>query len=226
MTKPIIAYIRVSRESQGRSGLGLAAQQEAIARFADAQGFEIVATFTEVETGKGFDALDRRPQLKAALEEAQQRKCSVVVAKLDRLSRNVAFIAGMMEHRVPFIVADLPNADTFTLHIFAAVAELERRKISERTKEALAAAKARGTKLGSPQQAARNKAAAMARAEEVYSIVQPLVDARYSTRKIAAHLNNLNIKTAYGALWRCSTVQRLLPRLAVINAREQAKRTS
>src|SRR5215207_240117 len=147
--KPAVAYIRVSTARQGRSGLGLEAQQAAIARFCEAEGFEVVAERIEVETGKGADALDRRPELAAALAEAKRRKCPVLVAKLDRLSRDVAFIAGLMAQRVPFIVAELgPDADPFMLHIYAALAEKERRLISARTKATLAAAKARGKRLG------------------------------------------------------------------------------
>src|SRR3954453_14274469 len=147
--KPAVAYIRVSTARQGRSGLGLEAQQAAIQRFCETEGFEIIAERIEVETGKGADALDRRPELAAALAEAKRRKCPVLVAKLDRLSRDVAFIAGLMSQRVPFIVAELgADADPFMLHIYAALAEKERRLISARTKAALQAAKARGKRLG------------------------------------------------------------------------------
>ena len=120
---PLIAYYRVSTQKQGRSGLGLEAQRKAVAGFAEAEGFEIVAEFTEVETGKGSDALDRRPQLKAALKAAKKARCEVAVAKLDRLSRDVAFISGLMAQRVPFIVTALGrNVDPFMLHIYAAMA--------------------------------------------------------------------------------------------------------
>src|SRR5215210_7327378 len=126
MTKPAVAYIRVSTARQGRSGLGLEAQQAAIQRFCEAEGFEVVAERIEVETGKGADALDRRPELAAALAEAKRRKCPVLVAKLDRLSRDVAFIAGLMAQRVPVIVAELgPDADPFMLHIYAALTDRE-----------------------------------------------------------------------------------------------------
>src|SRR4249919_52769 len=146
---PLVAYYRVSTQKQGRSGLGLEAQRAAVRAFAKAEGFEIVSEFTEVETGKGSDALDRRPQLKAALKAAKKAKCEVVVAKLDRLSRDVAFIAGLMAQRVPFIVAALgKDVDPFMLHIYAAMAQQERAMISRRTREALAAAKARGVVLG------------------------------------------------------------------------------
>src|SRR6516162_8680460 len=157
--KPIIAYCRVSTGRQGRSGLGLEAQREATQRFANANGFAITGEpFVEVETGKGADALERRPQLKGALDAARKRKCPVIVAKLDRLSRDVHFISGLMQQKVPFIVAELgPDVDPFMLHIYAALAEKERRNISDRTREALAAAKARGQQLGDPQIGQRNR---------------------------------------------------------------------
>ena len=120
---------------EGRSGLGIEAQREAVTRFAAAEGLHLLAEFIEVETGKGSDALDRRPQLAAALATGRQKKCPVIVAKLDRLSRDVAFISGLMAQRVPFIVAELGrDADPFMLHLYAALAEKERRLISERTK--------------------------------------------------------------------------------------------
>ena len=147
----VVAYLRVSTERQQRSGLGIEAQRAAIARFAETEGLTIVAEFVEAETGKGADALDRRPQLAAALAAAAQRKCSVVVSKLDRLSRDVAFVSGLMAQRVPFIVAELGrDADPFMLHLYAALAEKERRLISERTRAALAAKRANGARLGNP----------------------------------------------------------------------------
>ena len=116
-----------------------------------AQGVEIIAEYVEAETGKGADALDRRPQLAAALAAAKAAKCPVLVSKLDRLSRDVAFIAGLMAQRVPFVVAELgPDVDPFMLHVYAALAEKERRLISERTRSALASKKAQGTTLGNP----------------------------------------------------------------------------
>src|SRR6476469_6435486 len=147
-TAGIISYIRVSTARQGRSGLGLEAQREAIARFAETEGFELTGEFVEVETGKGADALDRRPQLAAALAEAKPRKCAVAVAKLDRLSRDVHFIWGLMAERVQFVVTELgADVDPFLLHLYAALAEKERRLISQRTRDALAAKKAQGKSL-------------------------------------------------------------------------------
>jgi DNA invertase Pin-like site-specific DNA recombinase len=154
--KRTVSYLRVSTQRQRRSGLGIEAQRAAIARFAEAEGLEIIAEFVEAETGKGADALDRRPQLAAALAAARSAKCSVVVAKLDRLSRDVAFVSGLMAQRVPFIVAELGrDCDPFMLHLYAALAEKERRLIAERTKAALAAKKAAGAKLGNPRNAAQ-----------------------------------------------------------------------
>jgi hypothetical protein len=142
-TRALIGYVRVSTSRQGRSGLGIEAQREALARFATSEGFELVRVFVEVETGKGADALDRRPKLAAALSHARRQRCPVAVAKLDRLSRDVHFISGLIAHRVPFLVAELgPDVDPFILHLFAALAEKERALIATRTKAALAAAKA------------------------------------------------------------------------------------
>ncbi len=152
--KPLVAYLRVSTNEQGRSGLGIEAQRATIARFAEAEGCEIAAEFEEEKTGKGFDALERRPQLVAALAEAKRhgKACPIVVAKLDRLSRDVHFISGLMAHKVPFIVAEFgPDVDPFMFHIYAALAEKERALISRRTKDALAAARARGVVQPEPQ---------------------------------------------------------------------------
>ena len=209
---PIVAYYRVSTAAQGRSGLGLEAQRAAVAAFAKAEGFEVVAEFTEVETGKGADALERRPQHKAALKAAKKLKCEVAVAKLDRLSRDVAFIAGLMAQRVPFIVCALGrNVDPFTLHIYAALAEQERRMISQRTIAGLQAAKARGRKLGNPALAAKNAADAAERDEVLRPVLAEL--ANLSARAIAAELNARRIPTPRGGVWHAETVIRVQRRL-------------
>src|SRR5687768_423181 len=137
-----VAYLRISTRQQQRSGLGIEAQRATIARFAEAEGLTIIVEYVEAETGKGADALDRRPQLAAALAAAKTARCCVLVSKLDRLSRDVAFVSGLMAQRVPFIVAELGrDADPFMLHLYAALAEKERRLISERTKAALRSAR-------------------------------------------------------------------------------------
>ena len=138
--KPAIGYIRVSTQKQGRSGLGLEAQQTALAKFCTDEAFNLLETFTETESG----ADDDRPQLNAAIEHARKVKAPIICAKLDRLSRDVHYISGLMKHRVPFIVTELgADTDPFLLHIYAALAEKERALISRLTKDALAAAKAR-----------------------------------------------------------------------------------
>lgn len=151
--KPFAAYYRVSTERQGKSGLGIEAQRAAVARFSENEELERVAEFTEVETGKESDALERRPRLAAALAKARTLKCPVIVAKLDRLSRDVAFIAGLMAQRVPFIVAELRvDADPFMLHLFAALAKKERRLISAADHRGVGGKEAAGRAAGQSKQ--------------------------------------------------------------------------
>ena len=218
----VIAYIRVSTQGQGKSGLGIEAQRKAIADFVAREGFELVAEHVEVETGKGSDALDRRPVLASALAEARKIKAAVVVAKLDRLSRDVAFVAGLMAQRVPFIVAELgADADPFMLHLFAALAEKERMVISARTKAALAAAKERGTVLGNPKLAvARVKAEAsrVAAADDFAAKIEPTIRAIQASgvtglRGIARELVTRKIETRRGGTWTPVQVADLLKRL-------------
>ena len=206
----VIAYVRVSTQKQGKSGLGLEAQRAAIARFAASEGLEIIGEFTEIESGKGADALARRPQLVAALKAAKKAKCAIVVAKLDRLSRDVAFISTLMSKGAPFITAELgTRADPFLLHIYAALAEQERRMISQRTRAALAAARKRGVKLGNPHVAIANKNAAVARAESVRPVLVELEG--HTTREIAEELT-----ARTGQLWNAMAVLRAQKRLGLI----------
>jgi DNA invertase Pin-like site-specific DNA recombinase len=211
--KNAIAYTRVSTGKQGRSGLGLEAQQAALARFAEAEGYQLIQTFQEIETGKGADALERRPQLAAALKLAKKHKAPVIVAKLDRLSRDVHFISGLMSHKTAFIVTELgSNVDPFMLHIHAAVAEQERRRISERTKDALAAKKAQGVKLGGLNAGGVAKRdAALERARALAPIFDEL-DGK-SAREIARILNDRRVATPTGAPWSAVTVNRVRSRL-------------
>jgi len=217
-----VAYYRVSTARQGRSGLGIEAQRAAVTRFAEAEGYELTAEFVEAESGKGADALDRRPQLAAALAAGRTGKCPVIVAKLDRLSRDVAFIAGLMAQRVPFIVAELgADADPFMLHLYAALAEKERRLIGERTKSALAARKAQGASLGNPRNAP--EAAAMGRraqsaeaalfAADTWPVLETIrASGVIDLRGIAQALNDRGVRTARGARWHVSNVKNLIDR--------------
>ncbi|MFY9837274.1 MAG: recombinase family protein, partial [Xanthobacteraceae bacterium] len=208
--KTCIGYVRVSTSQQGRSGLGIEAQKEALERFAVSEGFTLSRVFVEVETGKGSDALERRPQLAAALNEARRQRCAVAVAKLDRLSRDVHFISGLMAHRVPFVVAELgADVDPFILHLFAALAQKERAMISSRTKAALAAAKARGVTLGSPELPKARKSALAtikALADQHSANVLPVIReirraGATSLRQIADALNARGITTPRGGQW-------------------------
>ena len=216
--KSCIAYIRVSTKQQGRSGLGLEAQEEAIAKFCKAEAFDIVRRFVEVESAKG-DTLARRPKLREALKAARRikdddYKCApVLVAKLDRLSRDVHFISGLMAERVPFLCADLgAETDPFMLHIYAAFAEKERRMISQRTKEGLARAKARGVKLGGRNaQSDANAAQAQQWAEELRPVMLEL--AGMSARAAAEELTQRKVPTPLGGGWHAVTVKRVRERL-------------
>lgn len=220
-----IGYVRVSTKEQGRSGLGLRAQTAAIRSFAKSEGIRIKRWRVEVETGKGADALDRRPRLAAALEQARRLKMPVVVSKLDRLSRDVHFISGLMANRVEFIVCELgKQADPFVLHLFAALAEKERQLISSRTKAGLVVAKAQGQKLGaaarkpSESQLAAAGAAQSARADEFAMSVRPhlvtaMADAGNHYERAAVLLNQGKQLSAGGKAWERRSVSAAVRRL-------------
>src|SRR5216684_2430026 len=201
-----IAYYRVSTARQGRSGLGIEAQRAAVLRFAEAEGINLVGERTEIETGKGADALERRPELAAALAAARKSKCPVLVAKLDRLSPDVHFISGLMSHRVPFIVAELgADADPFMLHLYAA----------------LAVKKAQGVRLGNPrnisQAAAKGREAQRAAADRFAANVLPVIEGikaagATSFDAIGQALNARGIRTARGGGWHSTTVRNLIAR--------------
>jgi DNA invertase Pin-like site-specific DNA recombinase len=200
----------------------LEAQREAIARFAEAEGLEVITELTETETGKGADALDRRPILREALALARKHKAAVCVAKLDRLSRDVHFISGLMAQKVPFIVTTLgADCDPFMLHIYAALAEKERALISERTRAALAQKKAQGALLGNRTNLAEAQAkggeATRAAAEEFARNVLPVIrdiqaKGASSLRAIAAELTARNVRTARGGVWNAEVVRTVLRR--------------
>lgn len=216
--KRFVAYYRVSTDEQGRSGLGLAAQRKAVSDYLGQHGWNVIAAFTEIESGKRND----RPQLAAALRACKAKQATLIIAKLDRLARNVAFIANLMESGVPFVAVDRPNAKPFELHIYAAMAEEERRAISERTRAALAAAKARGVRLGSPdpRKAAvigvqRQRERADQLAESVSPVIAGIRAAGVTTLTgIAEALNARGIPTARGGNWYASTVKNVIARVA------------
>jgi DNA invertase Pin-like site-specific DNA recombinase len=202
-----IVYYRVSTQRQGQSGLGLEAQKHACAHY------DIVAEYTEVESGKKVN----RPELSKALAHAKDIGATLLIAKLDRLARNVHFITGLLEAGVPITCADMPEADRTFLQIMAVFSEREGRVISERTKAALAAAKRRGVKLGSPNPAkggsvtgAQRASATAQVAPQAMPIINALRKAGQSLRAIASALNDAQIPTAMGGQWHASSVRNLI----------------
>ena len=211
----VVAEWILSTDRQGRSGLGLDAQREAVASQVRRAGGEIVADYTEIDSGKRAD----RPEMRAALAEAKRTRATLIIARLDRLSRNMAFIANLMDARVDFIACDNPHATRLTLHILAAVAEHEREMISARTKAALAIAKGRGVKLGNPRPAlARERAATThsSRADRfaltVRDAIGGLAAQGMSLRAIARELDRRGVPTARGGVWQAVTVRAVLMR--------------
>jgi len=215
-----VTYLRVSTERQGQSGLGLEAQRAAVAAHVLGRG-EVVAEFVEVESGKRSD----RPELARALAEAKRAGAMLLIAKLDRLARNVAFIANLLESGVEVTAADMPEANRFLLHVMAAVAEHEAQAISDRTRAALAAAKARGVALGwsipgragEQRHAAHKGAQSNARkadqhAANVLPVIRQIAAHDASLRQIADELNKRGIKTARGGLWYAATVRNIIAR--------------
>ena len=217
--KRYVTYRRVSTTDQGKSGLGLAAQDRDIGLYLEGyseQPYVIAGAFTDIASGTSDD----RPELTKAIAMAKLEGAELLVAKLDRLSRKVSFIATLMDDKkLALRVASMPQADKFSLHIYAALAEQEREFISIRTKAALAEAKARGVKLGGMRDNTmqRNKAVqanAKLRAEKVAGLILPLRDAGKSLRDIADELNKAGVQTARGGVWQASQVKRTLERLA------------
>lgn len=212
-----VAYYRVSTQGQGRSGLGLEAQRKAVQDYLDGGRWSLIGEFTEVESGKRSD----RPKLAEAMRAAKRHKATLVIAKLDRLARSVAFISEVMEGDVEFVAVDMPLANRLTVHILAAVAEHEREMISQRTKSALAAAKARGTLLGNRTNlgvAQRNSRrvrskASVQFAQNAIPIIRQIQASGLSTlRDVAAALNARGVRTSRGGEWQPTQVKRVLER--------------
>lgn len=217
MNGKFVAYYRVSTQKQGQSGLGLDAQREAVTRYLDGGAWELAGEFVEVESGKN----NNRPKLQAALKLCRLTRATLVVAKLDRLSRNAAFLVNLMESKARFVCVDNPSANDLTIHILAAVAQDERKRISERTKAALGAAKARGVKLGNPALAAmrprdtskanekRKQLAESHRADLMEIIWEIRQSGVTSLRGVADKLNVLGIRARRGGKWTATQVSRL-----------------
>lgn len=221
----LIAYMRVSTAKQGQSGLGLAAQRSSVEAYAGSVNQPIIAEYVEVESGGKAD----RPQLALALQACRLHRATLAIAKLDRLARNVAFIANLMEGGVDFVACDMPHANRLTLHIMAAMAEYERRVISDRTKAALAAAKARGVKVGNPngathlRQRCKDAATLSAearrrRANSAAMTMKPILDGLCdegitAASALATILNERGIPTVSGGRWHATQVRRIQHRL-------------
>lgn len=210
-----VAYYRVSTQEQGRSGLGLEAQEQAVRDYLNGGAWELVGQFTEVETGKGSNALAKRPQLLAALALAKKEKARLILAKLDRLARNVHFISGLMETGVDFVAVDMPTADRFQLHLFAALAEQEARMISQRTKAALKAAKDRGTVLGKHAKvlAEKHRAEAVERALPLAETFAALRAEGLTMRQMVAVLNERGVPSPAGGAWHLANLHRAMKRI-------------
>jgi len=215
-----VAYLRVSTARQGQSGLGLEAQREAVAGYLCAGARTPCGEFIEVESGKGSNALDRRPQLRLALDACRRYKATLVIAKLDRLARNVHFISGLLESGVEFVAVDMPEANKVMLHMHAVMAEWGRDQIASRTKSALAAAKARGVRLGVAgrvnlnSDVQRRKSIADSFAGKLRGVMTGFKAAGLTQRAMVTELTNLGIRTPNGATgWSLIQVQRVLERL-------------
>lgn len=212
MDGKFIAYYRVSTAQQGKSGLGLEAQKAAVQAFLNGGKWEVLGEFTEVESGKRTN----RPQLQAALAMCKKQKATLVIAKLDRLARNLHFISGLMEAKIDFVAADMPSANKMTVQIMAVFAEEEARAISARTKAALASAKARGVQLGKhgATLGAMNHARASEGAASLRPIIEKLTSKGIQTpRAIAEALNKQGVKTPQGKQWHRTSIIRLLSRM-------------
>lgn len=212
MKSKFVAYYRVSTAKQGQSGLGLEAQKSAVEKYLNGGDWSLIGEFVEIESGKRKN----RPQLNAALALCKKSKATLIIAKLDRLARNLHFISGLMEARIDFLAVDNPTANRLTVQILAAVAEEEARAISSRTKAALASAKARGVVLGKNGKdlGMANRRKAMNTARELKGLISTLkTEGTTSIRDIASALNSRGVSTPQGKRWHATSVQRLLKRL-------------
>ncbi len=206
-----ISYLRVSTDRQGRTGLGLEAQRQAVAEYLNGGSWELLAEHVEVESGKRSS----RPVLDEALAACKKHKATLVIARLDRLARNLHFISGLMQAGVDFVACDMPSANRLTVQIMAAIAEDEGRRISERTRAALQAAKARGKLLGTHGRVLgqQNRDRALEHVRQIAPVVRGIRSAARSVREVTEALNAAGVPTAKGGKWHLASVHRLLQRL-------------
>ncbi|MFB3389845.1 recombinase family protein [Flavobacterium sp. LAR06] len=218
--KKFVAYYRVSRKEQGISGLGLSAQKSSVEKYVDGQDGIILKDFTEIETGTNKR---ERVEIHKAIQQAKNEGAVLVIAKLDRLARNVSFVSSLMDAGIEFLAVDMPSANNFTIHIFSALAEQEAKLISSRTKVALAELKKKGVKLGNPQnltsearakgvQRIKDNAVNNDRNRQAQSIILNCKEKEMSYRQIADYLNQLNFKTRHGNKFYAPTVLQLYNR--------------
>jgi DNA invertase Pin-like site-specific DNA recombinase len=220
MSTDFVSYTRVSTQQQGRSGLGLEAQRVAVELHVAARG-RLIGEFVEIETGKGPNALEKRPNLKAALDLCRQRCATLVIAKLDRLARNVHFVSGLIESGVDFVAADMPEANKVMIQMYAVMSEWERDQISARTRAALAAAKARGVKLGRVgavnlrPNIQQRRELAQAFADRLSAMFSDMRSRGLSQRGMTSELNEIGVPAPGGGRWSLIQVQRVMARQSV-----------
>lgn len=218
-TKQFVAYYRVSTQKQGNSGLGLEAQENAVANHLKENDCELMAAFTEIETGKGANALEKRPQLRSALNLCRKSGATLIIAKLDRLARNVHFVSGLIESGCDFIASDMPHANKVMIQMHAVMSEWERDQISLRTKNALRVAKQRGIVLGVSGPAnlksniEKRKLDSLNFALKLSSLIKSFQAIKMSQRDIVSQLNILNIKTIKGNEWSLVQLQRVISKI-------------
>ena len=217
--RKFVAYYRVSTQKQGLSGLGLEAQKIAVSAYLKETEWQLIDEYTEIETGKGANALDKRPQLRAALDNARKQGATLIIAKLDRLARNVHFVSGLLETGVEFVAADMPQANKVMIQMYSVMAEWERDQISARTKAALHAARASGVRLGVAgtknlqRNLAERKEASYEFARRLAGVINGFKASKLTQRAMLIELNKLNIKAPKGGEWSLSQLQRAITKL-------------
>ena len=217
-SRKFVAYYRVSTQKQGLSGLGLEAQKIAVSAYLKETEWQLIDEYTEIETGKGANALDKRPQLRAALDNARKQGATLIIAKLDRLARNVHFVSGLLETGVEFVAADMPQANKVMIQMYSVMAEWERDQISARTKAALHAARASGVRLGVAgtknlqRNLAERKEASCEFARRLAGVINGFKASNLTQRAMVVELNQLGIRAPRGGEWSLNQLQRVIAR--------------